>query len=71
MKEAGTMVIKLFVMYVFIMAAMMALVTGIANPVLGVGGLAISIIVLSMISGGGKDHDERRSEPDNESGGTT
>lgn len=61
-KEAGTMVIKLFAMYVFTMAAMLALVIGIAMPILGVGGLAVSIIVLSMLSGGGKDHDSGTNE---------
>lgn len=61
-KEAGTMVIKLFAMYVFTMASMLALMIGIAKPVLGVGGLAVSIIVLSMLSGGGKDHDSGRNE---------
>ncbi|SEU27666.1 hypothetical protein SAMN05443270_4386 [Lacrimispora sphenoides] len=62
MKEAVTMMVKLFVMYVFTMTAMLALVTGIAMPVLGVGGLVISIIVLSMLSGGGKAHDSGRNE---------
>ena len=61
-KEAGTMVIKLFAMYVFTMASMLALMIGIAKPVLGVGGLAVSIIVLSMLSGGGKDHDSGTNE---------
>lgn len=61
-KEASTMAIKLFVMYVFTMASMLALMIGIAKPVLGVGGLAVSIIVLSMLSGGGTDHDSGRNE---------
>ena len=56
-KEASTMAIKLFAKYVSTMAAMLALMIGTAKPVLGVGGLAVSIIVLSMLSGGGKDHD--------------
>lgn len=60
--KATTMVIKLFAMYVFTMASMLALMIGIAKPVLGVGGLAVSIIVLSMLSGGGKDHDSGRNE---------
>ena len=61
-KEASTMAIKLFAMCVFTMAAMLALMIGIAKPVLGVGGLAVSIIVLSMLSGGGNDHDSGRNE---------
>ena len=61
-KEASTMAIKLFAMYVFTMAAMLALMIGIAKPVLGVGGLAVSIIVLSMLSGGGNGHDSGRDE---------
>ena len=60
-KEASTMAIKLFAMYVFTMAAMLALMIGMAMPVLGVGGLAVSIIVLSMLSGG-KEHDSGRNE---------
>lgn len=59
--KATTMVIKLFAMYVFTMASILALMIGIAKPVLGVGGLAVSIIVLSMLSGG-KDHDSGRNE---------
>ena len=61
-KEAGTMVIKLFAMYVFTMASMLALMIGIAKPVMGVGGLAVSIIVLSMLSVGGKDYDSGTNE---------
>ena len=60
--KAATTVIKLFAMYVFTMASMLALMIGIAKPVLGVGGLAVSIIVLSMLSGGGIDHDSGRKE---------
>ncbi len=61
-KEASTMAIKLFAMYVFTMASMLALMIGIAKPVLGVGGLVVSIIVMSMLSGGGTDHDSGRNE---------
>lgn len=61
-KEAATMVIKLFAMYVFTMAAMLALMIGIAKPVMGVGGLVVSAIVLSMLSGGGKPDDSGPNE---------
>ena len=61
MKKVATMAIKLYAMYVFTMAAMLAMMIGAAKPVLGVSGLAVSIIVLFMLRGG-KDYDSGRNE---------
>lgn len=46
--EAGAEIIKVFWIYVFLMAMAGAICIGIAQPVLGVGGLAVAVLVNNM-----------------------
>ena len=53
-KKAATTVIKVFVLYVFVMAAFLALVIGIEKPAFGVGFLVTAVFILMILEFGNK-----------------
>jgi hypothetical protein len=61
-KKAAIILIKLYALYVFTIATMLAMMIGIAKPVLGVGGVVVAAIVLTALSSGGGADDSGRNE---------
>ncbi|WP_313182089.1 hypothetical protein [Lacrimispora sp.] len=62
--KAAIILIKLYVLYVFTIAGMLAMMIGIAKPVLGIGGVVVAASVLSILSIGGGANDSGRNEDD-------
>lgn len=61
-KKAAIILIKLYALYVFSIASMLAMMIGIAKPVLGVGGVVVAAIVLTALSSEGGANDSGRNE---------
>ncbi|EXG86202.1 hypothetical protein K413DRAFT_3025 [Clostridium sp. ASBs410] len=64
-EKVATTVIKVFVLYVFIMAAFLALILGVEKPVLGVGFMISAVFLLKILefgSNGGDANDSGRNE---------
>jgi len=61
-KKAAIILIKLYALYVFTIASMLAMMIGIAKPVIGVGGVVVAAIVLTALSSGGGADDSGRNE---------
>lgn len=51
--KAAIILIKLYALYVFTIAGMLAMMIGIAKPVLGAGAVVVAVIVLTALSSGG------------------
>lgn len=62
--KAAIILVKLYVLYVFTIAGMLAMMIGIAKPVLCIGGVVVAASVLSILSIGGGANDSGRNEDD-------
>jgi hypothetical protein len=60
--KAAIILIKLYVLYVFTIAAMIAMAIGIEMPILGVGGVVVAAVVLTALSSGGRADDSGRND---------
>lgn len=61
-KKAAIILIKLYALYVFTIASMLAMMIGIAKPVIGVGGVVVAAIVLTALSSGGGANDSGKND---------
>jgi len=61
-KKAAIILIKLYTLYVFTIASMLAMMIGIAKPVIGIGGVVVAAIVLTALSSGGGTDGSGRNE---------
>lgn len=61
-KKAAIILIKLYALYVFTIASMLAMMIGIAKPVIGVGGVVVAAIVLTALSSGGGANDNGKND---------
>jgi len=61
-KKAAIILIKLYALYVFTIASMLAMMIGIAKPVIGVGGVVVAAIVLTALGSGGGANDSGKND---------
>jgi len=61
-KKAAIILIKLYALYVFTIASMLAMMIGIAKPVIGIGGVVVAAIVLTALSNGGAADDSGKND---------